>query len=135
MSDNKKPDPGLAELERAKVEAELSKKRLASTMSTLQERLKPGNLASEAWDGVRDKGGELADNTVQTVKDRPVAASGIVAAILVYLAREPLWKMAVRLFSSDDNSDLVTTKVSRKDDNYDLAAPAVSRSIDEGVSA
>jgi hypothetical protein len=135
VSDKKKEDPGLAELERAKVEAELSKKRLASTMSTLQERLKPGNLASEAWSGVRDKGGELADSTLQTAKDRPVAAGGIVAAILVYLAREPLWRLAVRLFTGEDDSDLVTTKVSRRDDNYDLAAPAVSRSIDEGVSA
>ena len=135
MSDKKKQDPGLAELERAKVEAELSKKRLASSLSTLQERLKPGNLASEAWGGVRDKSGELADNTLQTVKDRPVAASGIIAAIAIYLAREPLWKLAVRFFTGEDGKDLVTTKVSRKDDNYDLAAPAVSRSIDEGVSA
>ncbi len=135
MSDKNKPDPGLRELERAKVEAELSKKRLTSTLGTLQERLKPGNLASEAWDGVRDKGSELADNTMQTVKDRPVAASGIVAAIAIYLARNPLMRLASRVFNGEDNSDLVTTKVSSKDNNYDLAAPAVSRSIDEGVSA
>jgi len=135
MSDKNKPDPGLAELERAKVEAELSKKRLASTMSTLQERLKPANLASEAWGGVRDKGGELADNTMQTVKDKPVAASGIAAAILIFLARNPLMRVVSRLFNGRDDRDLVTTKVSRKDDNYDLAAPAVSRSIDEGASA
>jgi ElaB/YqjD/DUF883 family membrane-anchored ribosome-binding protein len=135
MSDKKKQDPGLAQLERAKVEAELSKKRLTSTLSTLQERLKPGNLASEAWDGVRDKGGELADNTMQSVKDRPLAASGIVAAIAIFLARNPLMRLASRVLNGDDTSDLVTTRVSKKDDNYDLAAPAVSRSIDEGVSA
>ncbi len=75
------------------------------------------------------------NHTMQTVKDRPVAASGIVAAIAIYLARNPLMRLASRVFNGEDNSDLVTTKVSRKDDNYDLAAPAVSRSIDEGVNA
>lgn len=134
MSRTKDKD-GAADLQRAKVGAELAKKRLGETLDRLQERLKPGNLASEAWSGVRDKGEELADNTLQTVKDRPMAASGVAAAIAIFLARESLWRFATRLFSSEDDSDLVTTRVSEKDNNYDLAAPAVSRSIDEGVSA
>jgi len=135
MSDKKEKDPGAAQLERAKVEAELAKKRLSSTMSELQTRLKPGNLASEAWSGVRGKGEDLADNTMQTVKERPAAASGIAAAILIYLAREPLWRALRKLLSGEDHSDLVRTKVSRKDDNYDLAAPAVTRPTHEGANA
>jgi len=132
---DKKKGAGTEELERAKLDAELAKKRLTSTMSTLQDRLKPGNLASEAWSGVRGKGEELADNTMQTVKDRPAAAGGILAVIILYLARHPLLSLASRLFNGEDNRDLVTTKVSKKDDNYDLAAPAVSRSVNEGVIA
>ncbi|HWH22794.1 MAG TPA: DUF3618 domain-containing protein [Allosphingosinicella sp.] len=134
--DNKdKKDASLVELERAKLEAELAKKRLTATMSTLQERLRPGALANEAWTGVREKGGEIADNTMQKVKDRPAAAGGVLAALLVYLARDPLWAAVTKLFRGQDDQDLVTTKVSRKDKNYDLAAPPVSRSVDEGVSA
>ena len=135
MSNNKEKDPGAAQLERAKVEAELAKKKLSSTMSELQTRLKPGNLASEAWSGVRGKGEDLADNTMQTVKERPAAASGIAAAILIFLAREPLWRALKKFFSGEDHSDLVMTKVSRKDDNYDLAAPAVTRPTHEGANA
>lgn len=134
MSGGKK-DNGAAELERAKREAEIARKRLSSTMHGLQARLRPGNLASEAWSGVRDKSEEIADNTLQTVKDRPMAATGVIAAIAIFLAREPLWKLAARVLTGADDEDLVSTRVSSKDDNYDLAAPAVSRSIDEGVSA
>jgi len=134
MSSDKNKTPDSRELERAKLEAELAKKRLSATMSTLQERLRPGNLASEAWSGVRGKSEALAATTTQAAKDRPMAVSGIIAAIVLILARHPLWNLAVKLFGRDD-SDLVTTRVSKKDDNYDLAAPAVSRSIDEGASA
>ena len=132
--DNKKKNAGTEDLERAKLEAELAKKKLTSTMSMLQERLRPGNLASEAWSGVRGKSAEVADNTLQLVKDRPAAVSGVIAAIVLFLMRHPLMNLLARWFG-EDTSDLVTTKVSKKDDNYDLAAPAVSRSVNEGVIA
>jgi hypothetical protein len=132
--DNKQKSAGTEDLERAKLEAELAKKRLTSTLSMLQERLRPGNLASEAWSGVRDKSGELADSTLQSVKERPVPVAGAVAAIVLFLARNPIMAAISRLFGPD-NSDLVTTKVSKQDDNYDLATPAVSRSVNEGAIA
>ena len=135
MSSDTKPEPGMKDLERAKFEAELAKKRLSATLSTLQERLRPSSLANEAWSGVKEKSNELADTTIQAVKDRPAAVSGVVAAIAIFLARHPLMSAAGHLFGGDDNDDLVTTKVSKKDDNYDLAAPAVSRSVKEGVIA
>jgi len=132
--DKKQKNAGTEDLERAKLEAELAKKKLTSTMSMLQERLRPGNLASEAWSGVRGKSAEVADNTLQSVKDRPMAVSGVVAAIVLFLMRHPLMNLVTRWFG-EDTSDLVTTKVSKKDNNYDLAAPAVSRSVNEGVIA
>lgn len=129
----KSPDAG--DLARAKTEAEIAKKRLTSTMNELQQRLRPSALASDAWSGVKDRGGELADTTIQAVKDRPAAASGIAAAVIIFLARNPLGSLIGKMFSGENNKDLVTTKVTTKDANYDLAAPAVSRSIDEGVNA
>lgn len=125
---------GTAEqVKRAKIEAELSKQRLSSTATALQQRLRPGSLANEAWSGVREKSGALADDALQAVKDRPMTTSGIIAAIVVFLAREPLWDAISGLFR-DEEDDLVTATLVH-DENYDLAAPKISRSLNEGVSA
>ncbi len=91
-----------APLERAQREAETARARLASTLAALQERLRPSALANQAWTGVRDKSSELADEAVEAVKQRPVAASGLVAAVVLYLARQPLLSAASRLWSKDD---------------------------------
>ena len=90
--------PGARQLELAQYEAEQAKKRFASSLGALQYRLKPGTLANSAWTGVRDKGSEvaddalhavndLADGAVRAVKERPVAASGVAAALLLIVIR------------------------------------------------
>jgi hypothetical protein len=61
-----------------------------STANRLQARLIPGSLASNAWQDANDKGADLAENAVDAVRKRPVAATGVVAAIALFLAREPL---------------------------------------------
>jgi hypothetical protein len=135
------------ELKRASYEAEQAKKRLASSLGALQYRLKPGNLVNSAWEGVRDKSGEMADDALQTVsgaadealqvvKERPRAVSGVLAALVIFLAREPLWRLVTMPFRShEDTSDVVTTQIDTSDTNYDLTAPAIERSKLEGVSA
>lgn len=127
-------DPGLYDIEQAKRDAEQARQRLASTSGALKFRLKPANLANDAWSGVRDKSTELADDAVQAVKDRPLTASGVVAGIALFLARDSVWSTVRGLFRREDDS-LVTTTIGKPDDNYDLAAPTVSRSIHEGASA
>ena len=134
MSKNK-PNPDAQALERAKREEELARERFTSTLHTLQYRLKPGTLANDAWNGVKEKSGALADDALQAVKDRPVTASGIVAAVALFLARDSLWALASRLWRGDDDSDLVKADLKTADRNYDLATPQVSRSVKEGVSA
>jgi hypothetical protein len=42
----------------------------------------------------------LAENTVDAVKSRPLAATGMVAAITMFLAREPLMDLAGKLVGS-----------------------------------
>ena len=69
-----------AGIEQAQREVERAKQRLASTMGALQYRLKPGNLMSDAWEGVREKSGEVADGALQAVKDRPAASTCILAS-------------------------------------------------------
>lgn len=145
------------DLERAKDEAEKARKRLIETLGTIKHRLSPGVLAAEAWGGVRgktaeawgdvrdktsevlvearDKGAELADDAFQTVKERPKTAALVLAAVTIFLARDPLKAVASRIFSKDpEDEDLVTTRLDDIDENYDLTAPVVARSVHEGAS-
>ena len=130
----KKPE---ADLARARYEALQARKRLVSTAGALQYRLKPATIVNNAWEGVRDKGSEMADDAVQAVKDRPAAASGVAAAILIFLARHPLMRTAARVFSrgGDQDDGIVKADLDTHDENYDLTAPTVERSRHEGVSA
>ena len=125
-----------AKLSQARYEAEQAKKRLASSVGALQYRLKPGTLVNNAWEGVRDKGSDLADDALHAVKARPVAASGMLAGLVVFLAREPLWRGVSRLFSSRPKDEgLVIAHIDNHDGNFDLTAPDVPRSANEGVNA
>jgi hypothetical protein len=129
----KKPE---ADLARAQYEALQAKKRLASTAGALQYRLKPATIANQAWEGVRDKSSELADDALQAVKERPGAASGALAAIVVFLARHPLWRAATWIVSRREADDgVIKANLDTHDENYDLTAPTVQRSAFEGVSA
>ena len=71
-----------------------------ATAQELQERLSPKTLAKGAWQGAKEKGADLAENTVDAVKSRPLAATGIVAAITMFLAREPLMDLAGKFAGS-----------------------------------
>ena len=68
-----------------------------ATAHELQERVKPGTLARDAWEGAKDKGADLAEDAVDAVRARPYAATGVVAAIAMFLAREPLMDLAGKL--------------------------------------
>jgi hypothetical protein len=91
-----------ADLVQARREVESARRRLTSTISELQQRLKPATLATNAWEGVKDKSGELADDAVQAVKARPVAVSAVLAAVTLFLARAPIKSAVAGLFSGDD---------------------------------
>ncbi len=91
-----------ADLVQAKRKAERARRRLAATLAELQQRLRPAALASNAWEGVKDKSGELADDAVQAVKDRPVAVSAALAAFALFLARAPIKSAVARLVSDNE---------------------------------
>ena len=73
----------------ARSEVDRSRARVMATAHELQERLSPKTLAKGAWQGAKEKGADLAEDAVDAVKTRPIAAGGIVAAIAMFLAREP----------------------------------------------
>ena len=87
-----------ADIERAKTEAERARRRFADSLAGLGQQM-PGAVASKAWGEVRDKGSELADDAVEAVKSRPIAASAVVAAFGLFLARSQIATAASRLMA------------------------------------
>lgn len=85
------------EIAAARIEAERARAKLMDTARELQERLSPGTLAQSAWAGAKAKGADLAEEAVDAVRRRPAIAGGVVAAIALFLAREPLIDMAGKL--------------------------------------
>ena len=86
-------------IEAAKREAEAARRRLETTLGALQLRLRPRALATEAWDGVRGKGSDLADSALGAVKERPAAASLALGAFALFLARDPLKRAVGGMFA------------------------------------
>jgi hypothetical protein len=89
------------EMAAARIEAERARARLFGTIDELEEaithflhQLAPKHLMREAWDGAKEKGADLAEGAVDAVRARPLAATGVVAAITMFLAREPLMDLA-----------------------------------------
>ena len=93
------------ELRLARQEAERARRRLAATAAEVQQRLKPGTLAQNAWEGVKDKSGEMADDAVEAVKSRPVPVAAALAAFALFLARAPIRSAVGRLFDGEDEAD------------------------------
>ena len=81
----------------ARIEVDRSRARLMSTAHELQDRLSPKTLARNTWQGAKEKGADMAEDAVDAVKARPLAATGVVAAITMFLAREPLFDLAGRI--------------------------------------
>lgn len=89
----------MPEVTAAKLEADRARSQLMGTANRLQTRISPGTLASNAWQDAKDKGADLAENAVDAVRKRPVAATSVVAAIALFLAREPLMDLAGKVAS------------------------------------
>ena len=85
------------EITAARAEVDRSRARVMASAHELQDRLSPKTLARNTWQGAKEKGADLAEDAVDAVKARPLAATGVVAAITMFLAREPLIDLATRL--------------------------------------
>jgi Protein of unknown function (DUF3618) len=92
-------------LEQAKRDAVNARGRLEMTVADLQQRLRPGSLAGEAWDGVKGKSADLADGALQAVKKRPAAVSLALGAFALFLARAPIKRAVTRLVAGGGAGD------------------------------
>ena len=128
----------LERVEQAKRNAVMARRRLDSTVGALQLRLRPANLAGEAWDGVKEKSAEVADGALAAVKKRPAAVAIAVGALSLFLAREPLKRAAVRLFAGDqepEDDGLVLTRIETDDARFSASTPIVDAALREGKGA
>lgn len=66
----------------------------------MKENLAPGHLAHGAWEATKSKTAGVAEDAIDAVRKRPVAASSAVAALALFIAREPLMDLAGKLMSS-----------------------------------
>ena len=89
-------------VEAARREAERARKQLAGTLDEIEDRLNPASLADHAWSGVVEKGGEIADDAIAALRNRPAAAAGVLAAFGLFLARGPIISAASRLVSGKE---------------------------------
>jgi hypothetical protein len=93
------------EVQQAREEADQARHRMMQTFHELTRRIAPGTLARDAWEGAKSKGADLAEDAVDAVRQRPVAATGAVAAFAMYLARAPLMDFAARLWNGKPKNE------------------------------
>ena len=102
----------------ARIEVARSRASLIDKARELQTRLQPKTLANEAWEKAKVKGADLAEDAVDAVKKRPVATGGVVAALTMFLAREPI---------KDAVSNLYDAMTSKKEPKPKAAALKVKK--------
>jgi hypothetical protein len=111
------------EIVAARSEVDRSRARVMATAHELQERISPKVLARDAWEGAKDKGANLAEDAVDAVRARPLAAGGVVAALTMFLAREPLIDLAGKIAGGvkDKRKSRKNRKASTKTESTETA--------------
>jgi hypothetical protein len=126
-----------ASVEQAKRDVVKARARLDSTLVALQQRLHPKALATEAWDGVKEKSSDLAEGALGAVKERPAMAGIALGAIALFLARNPLRRAAGKLLFGEGEAEddgAITTRIDNQDENYNAAAPILDGPQRQGVT-
>lgn len=85
------------EVKAAEFEVDRARSKLIGTLQELSQQFQPHRLMQEVWEKAKDKGADLAEEAVDAVSKRPVAAGAVVAGIVAFLAREPLMDLAGKL--------------------------------------
>lgn len=111
------------ELITARAKAERSHADLMATIAALKSRLKPANLASDAWGSVKQKGSQASGQGIRAVTEHP---GGVVVALALFFLRGPIAHLITRLFGgSDGTRHMVKTDILEEDKDFDLTAPVV----------
>lgn len=87
----------------AEVEVLRARARFVATAHEVTRQLEPHRLMRELWDSAKLKGADLAEEAVDAVSRRPVAAGAVIAGIAAFLVREPLIDLASQLAGGVSN--------------------------------
>ncbi|HKU93136.1 MAG TPA: DUF3618 domain-containing protein [Sphingomicrobium sp.] len=107
----------------AEVEVDRTRIRLTASLQELSRQFAPHRLMEEVWEKAKDKGADLAEDAVDAVRARPYAATGVVAAIAMFIAREPLMDLAGKLVNgvSDKRAGRKRRKATKTEDQTESA--------------
>jgi ElaB/YqjD/DUF883 family membrane-anchored ribosome-binding protein len=97
----------------ARARARAARDKLMATVGTIQERLKPRNIAHEAMDNARQTVTTIAREGTEAVRERPWLAAAVTSGIGLVLARG--W--IVDIFRKGKNETDGPTKGSGKPDS------------------
>jgi hypothetical protein len=115
--------PHVAEARRradqARAELMASVEDLLDYAKRMKGNLTPGHLAHGAWEATKSKTVDVAEDAVDAVRKRPVMASSAVAALALFIAREPLMDLAGKLMSSKGKTKPRKTKAKAKKDKVE----------------
>ena len=105
----------------AEFEVDRTRARLLATLNEVSRQFEPHRLMEEVWEKAKDKGADLAEEAVDAVRARPFAATGVVAAVTMFLAREPLMDLAGKLVDGANGKSKKRRKPALKKDNKESA--------------
>ena len=100
------------EVTAARIEAGKARAQMIDRAQDLQARLNPKTLAQNAWEGAKVRTSEFAEDAADAVRERPMAATGVAAAVALFLARKPLWSLVGKLTGRDRPDGEVTVSES-----------------------
>ena len=106
------PEIAAARIEAARARMQLveSVRAFEAPILDLKNQLTPGHLMADAWDAAKSKGADIAEDAVDAVRSRPLTTTGVVAAIALFLAREPLIDLAGKLVDGAKRPKLKSRK-------------------------
>lgn len=85
------------EIAQAEDAVEDARETMLGTVHEIARQLAPRHLVGELWEDAKVKGADLAEEAVDAVKARPLAATGIAAALAMFFTRKPLMNMAGKM--------------------------------------
>jgi Protein of unknown function (DUF3618) len=88
------------EVRAAEFQVDRTRSKMIATLQEISRELQPHRLVEEAWEKAKDKGADLAENAVDAVRARPVAAGAVVTGIVAFLARDALFSLAGKIAGS-----------------------------------
>lgn len=102
----------------AEAEVDRARSQLLATVGEVADRLEPRKILNEMWDSAKEKSAGIAGDAVDAVKSRPVAATGIIAALTMVFAREPIKQGIVNIYDamtsgSDEEPDEAELKTAK----------------------